>query len=166
MSAAEVLVVANPPRVRVSTRFLRSELKIIFGRRRNIAGMGVLAADAVIHTRASSGIYVAQLLERLGLTAALGAKTITYHDARGAFSRLAAGTGTEIGFGGITEIRRWANRGLKLAGPLPPDSQNYTAYVAALTADPPNPEGAHAFFRFLASADARAICSAHGVVDL
>jgi ABC-2 type transport system permease protein len=48
MSVAEVLVVANPPRVRVSTRFLRSELKIIFGRRRNIAGMGVLAAVPVI----------------------------------------------------------------------------------------------------------------------
>jgi ABC-2 type transport system permease protein len=48
MSAAEALVVANPPRARVSSRFLRSELKIIFGRRRNIAGMGVLAAVPVI----------------------------------------------------------------------------------------------------------------------
>ena len=48
MSAAEVLVVANPPRVRLSTRFLRSELKIIFGRRRNIAGLGVLAVVPVI----------------------------------------------------------------------------------------------------------------------
>jgi ABC-2 type transport system permease protein len=48
MSAAELLVVANPPRARVSTRFLRSELKIIFGRRRNVAGLGVLAAVPVI----------------------------------------------------------------------------------------------------------------------
>ena len=48
MSAAELLVVANPPRVRLSTRFLRSELKIIFGRRRNIAGLGVLAVVPVI----------------------------------------------------------------------------------------------------------------------
>jgi ABC-2 type transport system permease protein len=48
MSAAEVLEVANPPRVRLSTRFLRSELKIIFGRRRNIAGLGVLAVVPVI----------------------------------------------------------------------------------------------------------------------
>ena len=48
MSAAELLVVGNPPRARVSTRFLRSELKIIFGRRRNIAGLGVLAAVPVI----------------------------------------------------------------------------------------------------------------------
>ena len=58
MSAAEVLVVANPPRARVSTRFLRSELKIIFGRRRNLAGLGVLAAVPVIlavSVRVSSG---------------------------------------------------------------------------------------------------------------
>ena len=48
MSAAELLVVGAPPRARVSTRFLRSELKIIFGRRRNIAGLGVLAAVPVI----------------------------------------------------------------------------------------------------------------------
>jgi ABC-2 type transport system permease protein len=58
MSAAEVLVVASPPRARVSTRFLRSELKIIFGRRRNIAGLGVLAVVPVIlavSVRVSSG---------------------------------------------------------------------------------------------------------------
>lgn len=48
MSAADLLVVGAPHRARVSSRFLRSELKIIFGRRRNIAGMGVLAALPVI----------------------------------------------------------------------------------------------------------------------
>ena len=48
MSATEVLHLGIPRRARVSTRFLRSELKIIFGRRRNIAGLGVLAAVPVI----------------------------------------------------------------------------------------------------------------------
>jgi ABC-2 type transport system permease protein len=48
MSAAELLVVASRPRARVSARFLRSELKIIFGRRRNLAGLGVLVAVPVI----------------------------------------------------------------------------------------------------------------------
>ena len=48
MSAADLLIVGSPQRSRVSSRFLRSELKIIFGRRRNIAGMGVLAALPVI----------------------------------------------------------------------------------------------------------------------
>ena len=47
MSVAELSLVRSRPRP-VSTRFLRSELKIIFGRRRNIAGLGVLAAVPVI----------------------------------------------------------------------------------------------------------------------
>lgn len=58
MSVAEALVIGSAPRARVSTRFLRSELKIIFGRRRNIAGLGVLAAVPVIlavSVRVSSG---------------------------------------------------------------------------------------------------------------
>ena len=48
MSAAELVAVSSAPRARVSTRFLRSELKIIFGRRRNLAGLTVLAAVPVI----------------------------------------------------------------------------------------------------------------------
>ena len=46
MSAVEV---GAPPRTRsVSTRFLRSELRLIFLRRRNLAGLGVLAAVPVL----------------------------------------------------------------------------------------------------------------------
>ena len=52
MSAAELLKVGDLPAtrssVRSSTRFLISELGIIFGRRRNLAGMGVLAVVPVI----------------------------------------------------------------------------------------------------------------------
>jgi ABC-2 type transport system permease protein len=52
MSAAEVLTVRALPAtrssVRSSWRFLRSELGIIFGRRRNLAGMGVLAVVPII----------------------------------------------------------------------------------------------------------------------
>jgi ABC-2 type transport system permease protein len=48
MSAVEVLAVRTAPRSRVSPRFLISELKIIFGRRRNLAGLGVLAVVPVI----------------------------------------------------------------------------------------------------------------------
>jgi ABC-2 type transport system permease protein len=47
MSAAEAMVV-DPPRARVSPRFLISELTIIFGRRRNVAGLVVLAAIPII----------------------------------------------------------------------------------------------------------------------
>ncbi len=47
-TGAERLTVERPPRARVSLRFLRSELAIIFGRRRNIAGLAVLAAVPII----------------------------------------------------------------------------------------------------------------------
>lgn len=48
MSAVDVLDVGRAPRARVSPRFLMSELKIIFGRRRNLAGMAILAVVPVI----------------------------------------------------------------------------------------------------------------------
>lgn len=47
MSAAEAVA---PPRARISTRFLRSELRLIFGRRRNLAGLLVLASVPVLIT--------------------------------------------------------------------------------------------------------------------
>ena len=47
MSAADVLV-RTERRPLVSTRFLRSELRLIFGRRRNQAGLGVLAAVPIL----------------------------------------------------------------------------------------------------------------------
>jgi ABC-2 type transport system permease protein len=48
MSAVDLLAVGASPRARISPRFLLSELKIIFGRRRNLAGMAVLAVVPVI----------------------------------------------------------------------------------------------------------------------
>ena len=48
MSVAEVLAIRAATRGRISPRFLRSELRMIFGRRRNLAGMAVLAVVPVI----------------------------------------------------------------------------------------------------------------------
>lgn len=123
----------------------------------------VLEADAVFHTQASSGTYVAQLLKRLGLAAQLQGKIRSYHDAQQTFTHQLNSTGRDIGFGGLPEIRRWHDRGLRLVAPLPPDIQNTTAYLAALAADPPNRDGALAFFAFLRGAEAKAILVANGV---
>ncbi len=49
MSAAELLSTATPRhRSRPSARFLASELRIIFGRRRNLAGLAVLAVVPIV----------------------------------------------------------------------------------------------------------------------
>ncbi len=123
----------------------------------------LLAADSVTHTRASSGIYVALLLERLGVAATIKAKTTSFPDAQETFTHLLNGKGRDLGFGGITEIKRWHDKGLRLVAPLPADIQNYTTYFAALAMDPPNREGAQALLKFLGSPSAKAILIANGV---
>jgi len=123
----------------------------------------LLAADSVTHTRASSGVYVAQLLERLGVAATIKSKTVSFPDAQETFTHLLNGKGRDFGFGGITEIKRWHDKGLRLVAPLPADIQNYTTYFAALAMDPPNREGAQAFLMFLGSSAAKSILVASGV---
>jgi molybdate transport system substrate-binding protein len=123
----------------------------------------VLDAESVAYNRASSGLYVERLMEKLGLAEQIKTKTVRHRDAQESFTHLLNGKGREIGFGGLTEIVRWRDKGLRLVGPLPPDIQNYTVYAAALAADPPNPDGARAFFKFLASPAAKVILKAQGV---
>jgi len=123
----------------------------------------LLEADSVTHTRASSGIYVALLLERLGVAAAIRAKTASFLNAQETFTHLLNGKGRDIGFGGITEIRRWHDKGLRLVAPLPVDLQNYTTYLAARAGNPPNRKGVSAFLKFLGSPAAKAILVANGV---
>lgn len=120
-------------------------------------------AESIAYNRASSGLYVERLMEKLGLAEQIKAKTVRHRDAQESFTHLLNGKGREIGFGGLTEIVRWRDKGVRLVGPLPADIQNYTVYAAALAVDPPNPEGARAFFKFLASPAAKAILKAQGV---
>ena len=123
----------------------------------------VLDADSVVYNRASSGLYVERLMEKLGLAEKIRDKTLRHHDAQEEFTHLLNGKGREIGFGGLTEIARWRDKGLRLVGPLPENIQNYTVYAVALAFDPPNPRGAQALLRFLASPAAKAVLKANGV---
>jgi molybdate transport system substrate-binding protein len=123
----------------------------------------LLDADAIFHTQASSGIYAAQLLERLGVAAQRGDKIRSYHDAQETFTHMLARGGRDIGFGGIPEIRRWQAKGVRYVGPLPEDIQNYTSYLAALAANPGNRDGARAFLEMLGSPAAKTLLAANGV---
>ena len=123
----------------------------------------VLEAESVTYNRASSGLYIARMLEKLGLSEQIKGKVKIFRNAEETFNHMLGSTGKEIGFGGLTEIVRWRDKGLRLAGPLPAELQNYTAYAVALAAEPSNPAGARAFFQFLASPNARAILTEYGV---
>jgi molybdate transport system substrate-binding protein len=119
----------------------------------------MLDADSVVYNRASSGLYVEGLLQRLGLAELIAAKTKRYIGTD-MIEPLIHGKGKEIGFMPVVQILNWRGRGLQLVGPLPDDVQNYTTYAAAPAS---SSEGGLAFVRFLATAEAKAIFAGEGI---
>jgi molybdate transport system substrate-binding protein len=123
----------------------------------------LLDARSVVYNKASTGLYLEKLFERLGIGAEVKAKETRYADGASVIEHVIRGTGGEIGFGAITEIALYRDKGAQFAGPLPAGAQNYTSYAAAPSAAPANGEGAAAFLTFLGSPAARAAFLAKGV---
>ncbi len=123
----------------------------------------VLDADSVVFNRASSGLYVERMLGEMGILDRIQAKTSRYGNGPAMMEHLINGKGKEIGFGAITEILMFRDKGLKLAGPLPAEIQHDTDYVAVTMTAAPNPGGAKQFIRYLATPAAKALFAAHGI---
>jgi molybdate transport system substrate-binding protein len=123
----------------------------------------VLGAESVVYNTASTGLYLEKLFERLGIADAIKPKTTRYPTGERVMEHLIHGKGNEIGFGAITEIKLFEQKGLKLVGPLPADVQNYTTYGAALMANAPSPQAARAFLAFLGSDAAKRAFAAAGI---
>jgi molybdate transport system substrate-binding protein len=120
-------------------------------------------AQSVVYNKASTGLYLEKLFERLGVGAEVKAKETRYPDGASVIEHVIHGKGNEIGFGAITEIALYRDKGAQYVGPLPAEAQNYTSYAAAPAAAPANRNGAAAFLKFLASPAARAAFLAKGV---
>jgi len=123
----------------------------------------VLDAESIVYNQASTGNYVARLFERLGIAGDLAARTKRYPDGDAVMQHLLKGTGKEIGFGAITEILLFKDKGLQLAGPLPADIQNYTTYVATAHPGAANAGGAKGFLEFLQKAEAKRAFASKGI---
>src|SRR6267154_2405750 len=119
----------------------------------------VLDADSVIYNRASSGLYVEGLLQRLGLAEHIQAKTKRY-TGTDMIEPLIKGKGKEIGFMPVAQILIWRGRGLQLVGPLPADIQNYTTYAAEAAAES---EVGLIFVHLLGTAEAKDIFASAGI---
>jgi molybdate transport system substrate-binding protein len=96
----------------------------------------------------TAGVYLAGLLERLGIADAIKPKTISQRNGFLVAQSVAAGE-AEIGMTLISEIV--PVEGARVAGPLPPPLQNSTTYAAGVFASSENRNAALAFIRFLAS---------------
>src|SRR5580692_7222268 len=112
----------------------------------------LIAAEAVVYNTASSGTYIDGMLVRLW-------------DGTAVMHHLMEGKAREFGFGGITDILLYRDRGLRLVGPLPAEVQNYANYSAAVIAAAPNPDAARAFLAYLASPEGRALFLANGIPE-
>src|SRR3954464_4138120 len=93
----------------------------------------MLAARSIAYPdpagRGASGIYVASLLERMGIAGEMKPKTQLLPPTEVLYGSVASGD-IEIGFNQISEIL--AQPTVELAGPLPPEIQNYTRFAPGI----------------------------------
>ena len=123
------------------------------------------AATAVIYNKASSGIYSAKLMEKLGLDKELGAKIVVV-DTGGVVMKTVEQKGPgAVGLAQISEVMVMIAKGcrVKLAAPLPDEIQNVTSYDAAATASSASPDAARRLARQLTSDAARKVFAATGI---
>ena len=123
----------------------------------------LLAADSVVYNTASSGIYLDKLFEKMGILEQIKAKTTRYPGGASVMEHVSKGKGNEIGFGAITEIKAYEPKGVKLAGPLPADVQNYTSYEAVMMTGAASPEAVKAVLNQMATPAGKAAFAAGGM---
>jgi molybdate transport system substrate-binding protein len=123
----------------------------------------LLAAKSVAYidpaAGGSSGIYVAKLLERLGIAKEVNAKAVLVHGGEVA-THIADGE-AELGIHQISEIL--PVKGTTLVGPLPPEIQNFTVYSAGLSTAAKDQAIASGLIKFLSGPHALPIIKAKGM---
>jgi molybdate transport system substrate-binding protein len=123
----------------------------------------LLAAKSVAYidpaAGGSSGIYVAKLLERLGIAKAVNAKAVLVQG--GAVADHIADGEAEIGIHQISEIL--PVKGVTLVGPLPAEIQNYTVYSAGVATAAKHRDAASGLVKFLSGPHAVPIIQSKGM---
>jgi molybdate transport system substrate-binding protein len=123
----------------------------------------ILEADSIVYNRASTGLLVEAMLRKMGIEEQVAAKAKRFPDGASVMEHLLHGVGREIGFGAMTEILLFRDRGLRLVGPLPPGLQVYTAYAAALPTAGSRSEAARRLLEHLASPAAQRAFAGAGI---
>jgi molybdate transport system substrate-binding protein len=107
----------------------------------------------------SSGIYVAGLLDKLGIAAEMKGKSKLIPG--GAVAEHIAKGEAELGIHQISEIL--PVKGVTLVGPLPADIQNYTIYAAGIGANAKEVDAAIALLKALAGPAAAEVLKSKGM---
>jgi len=123
------------------------------------------AASAVVYNKASSGIYSAKLMEKLGLDKELGAKIVIVDTGSAIMKTVAERGPGAVGLAQISEVMVMIDKGcaVRLAAPLPDDIQNVTSYDAAAIAGSKLPEASRALAQQLTSDAAKKVFATTGI---
>ena len=119
----------------------------------------LLGARSIAYLRVGSGIYLASLLERLGIADSIKAKVVRPES--DIVSELVAKGEVEIGMVVITQIL--TTEGVELVGPLPPEIQSHLTFTAAISATSPAPDAAKQLTEFLTGPTATRVIRAQGM---
>jgi molybdate transport system substrate-binding protein len=121
----------------------------------------LLAARSVVYIdpkTGTSGKHVAEILQRLGIADEVNRKATL---GQGGYITEPVGRGEiELGIHQISEIL--PVKGVRLVGPLPPELQKYTVYVAAPVLNSQKKSAVDAFIAHLSAPQARARLAASG----
>jgi molybdate transport system substrate-binding protein len=110
----------------------------------------------------ASGIYLAKMLERLGILAEVNAKArLARGGTEDMVSMIVARGDAEIGLQQISEIMSVA--GVDLVGPLPDELQTVTVYTAGVPGNAKEAAGARALIAFLTTPAAAAVYKTKGL---
>lgn len=113
----------------------------------------LVSADSVAHSKVgASGIYFAELLERLGIAERLKKRVVVE---KGPVGLVVAAGDAEIGIQQLCELAPVP--GIDIVGPLPEAVQKLTHFAAGIPASAANPKGASALVELLRSEAARAV---------
>lgn len=107
----------------------------------------------------SSGIYVAQLFQTLGIDQAMAAKSVLVNG--GLAAEAVADGRADMALQQISELM--AVPGVTLAGPLPAAIQQQTIYAGALSAATPSRDAAQAFLEAMADPSVWPVLQAHAL---
>jgi len=119
----------------------------------------LLEAKSIAYLRVGSGIYLAGLLERLGIAEAIKSK-VTRPESD-IVSELVAKGKVELGMVVITQIL--TTPGVDLVGPLPPEIQSYVVFTSGVSANSKVPDAAKQLIKFLTGPTAIPVIRAQGM---
>ena len=123
----------------------------------------LLAARAVAYidpaAGGSSGVYLSQLFEKMGIAPLIKAKAVLVPG--GLVAQRVVNGEADIAIHQISEIL--AVPGAMLVGPIPASIQNYTVYAGGVSAAARDPAAAQAFMAVLAGSEAKAVLKDKGM---